>query len=170
MGFQVVDQLAETSHILLTVKRFKLLYGRGTIDSHAVILAKPVTYMNQSGEAVREAVRFLRLPTEDLIIVHDDIDLPLGQLRFKRSGGDGGHQGVRSVIEALGEYAFYRLKVGVGRPPVGVDPAEYVLTAFPTLERAGLKGVVARAAEAVRVLLLDGMATAMNRYHQKDSG
>ncbi len=166
IGFQVVDQLAATDHILLAVKRFKLLYGRGTIDSQQVILGKPVTFMNQSGEAVREAAHFFRIESEELVIVHDDMDLPFGKIRFKRQGGDGGHQGVRSVIESMGRDLFLRLKIGIGRPPKEIDPADYVLTSFSSAERLLLNEIIPRAAEALRVLILEGIETAMNRYQK----
>jgi PTH1 family peptidyl-tRNA hydrolase len=125
--------------------------------------------MNRSGEAVKKATDFFRLGGEDLIVVHDDMDLPFGTLRFKRRGGDGGHQGLRSIIELTGESNFLRLKVGIGRPPEGMDPAEYVLRAFDKAERSRLDQVLSRAAESLRVMLLEGLEKAMNQF-QKKSG
>jgi PTH1 family peptidyl-tRNA hydrolase len=167
IGFQVVDRLAQTSHLSVHTKRFKSLYGTGRIDSQQVILAKPITYMNRSGEAVRKAADFFQLGAEDLVVVHDDMDLPFGILRFKRRGGDGGHQGVRSIIELTGESNFLRLKVGIGRPPHGMDPAEYVLEAFDKIERADLDQILSRAAESLRVMLLEGLEKAMNQFQKK---
>jgi PTH1 family peptidyl-tRNA hydrolase len=104
---------------------------------------------------------------EDLIVIHDDLDLPFGRLRFKRRGSDGGHQGVRSIIESMGKNSFLRLKVGIGRPPQGMDPAEYVLTFFDEIQKTHLEGIFSRAAESLMVVLLEGIETAMNRYQKR---
>ncbi len=167
IGFQIVDRLAEKYHIHLSSKRFKSLYGKGWIDVKEVILAKPMTYMNRSGEAVREALNFFRLSVEDLIIVHDDLDLPFGRLRFKRKGGDGGHQGVRSITESLNQNNFLRLKVGIGRPPEGMEPSEYVLSPFDEIEQSKLEEVILRGVESIEVLLREGLERAMNQFQKK---
>jgi PTH1 family peptidyl-tRNA hydrolase len=169
IGFQVVDRLAEINHILISARRFKSLYGTGRINSQRVILLKPMTFMNRSGEAVGKAIDFFRIEIEDLIVIHDDLDLPLGRLRFKLRGGDGGHQGVRSIIEALGKNNFLRLKVGIGRPPRGMDPAEYVLTCFDEMLRDHLEGMISRGAESLMVVLLEGLERAMNRYQRRET-
>ena len=170
IGFQVADRLAKMNHILISTKRFKALYGKGRIDSQEVVLAKPMTFMNRSGEAVNKALRFFCVGMEDLIVIHDDLDLPLGRLRFKRRGGDGGHQGVRSIIEMTGGNSFLRLKVGIGRPPQGMDPAEYVLDVFDKIEQSQLDQILSQAAESLRVMLLEGLEAAMNRYQKKRTG
>ena len=167
IGFQVVERLAKINHIPIRIKRFKSLYGTGWIDSQQVVLVKPMTFMNRSGEAVKKAADFFCLRMEDLVVVHDDLDLPVGRLRFKQRGGDGGHQGVRSIIERMGENNFLRLKVGIGRPPVGMDPAEYVLEAFDRIEQSQLDGILSRAAEALKVVFLEGLEKAMNRFQKK---
>lgn len=167
IGFRVVDRLAEINHISISSRRFESIYGTGKIDSHGVALLKPMTFMNRSGEAVKKASDFFRIGIEDLVLVHDDIDLPFGRLRFKRRGGDGGHQGVRSVIESIGGKAFLRLKIGVGRPPPGTDPAEYVLTPFDENEESDLENVLSRAAESLMVMLVEGIEAAMNRYQRR---
>jgi peptidyl-tRNA hydrolase, PTH1 family len=167
IGFQVVDRLAKISHLSIRTKRFRSLYETGCIDSEKVVLAKPMTFMNRSGEAVKKAADFFHLKVEDLVVVHDDLDLPFGRLRFKRRGGDGGHQGVRSVIERMGENNFLRLKVGIGRPPEGMDPAEYVLDVFDDVEQSRLDQVLCRAAECLRTLLLEGLEKAMNQFQKK---
>lgn len=168
IGFQVVDRLAEIHHILISTKRFKSLYGTGWIDSQRVILVKAMTFMNRSGEAVRKVVHFFQVGMEDLIVIHDDLDLPFGRLRFKRRGSDGGHQGVRSIIESMGKNTFLRLKVGIGRPPKGMDPAEYVLSPFDEAEQPPLDQIISQAAESLMAMLLEGINTAMNRYQKKD--
>jgi PTH1 family peptidyl-tRNA hydrolase len=167
IGFQVVDRLAEKYHILICTKRFKALYGTGWIDTKEVVLAKPMTFMNRSGEAVRKAVNFFHIGMEDLIVVHDDLDLPFGRLRFKRRGGDGGHQGVRSIIDSLNGNTFLRLKVGIGRPPKGVDPVEYVLEPFNSIQQFELDRILSQATESLLVMLLEGIEAAMNRYQRK---
>jgi PTH1 family peptidyl-tRNA hydrolase len=169
IGFQVMDRIAQINHISIRTRRFKSLYGTGWIDSQQVILAKPMTFMNRSGEAVQNATHFFRLGMEDLVVVHDDLDLPLGRLRFKRRGGDGGHQGVRSIIERMGGNNFLRLKVGVGRPPQGRDSADYVLEAFDRVEQSLLDQVLPLAAESVKVLLLEGLEKAMNQFQKRSA-
>jgi len=167
IGFQVVDRLAEINHILISTKRNKSLYGTGWIDAERVILVKPMTFMNRSGEAVQKTVHFFKVGIENLIVIHDDLDLLYGRLRFKRRGSDGGHQGVRSIIESMGKNTFLRLKVGIGRPPRGMDPAEYVLTSFDEIQQSHLDEVISRAAESIKVVLLEGIETAMNRFQKK---
>jgi PTH1 family peptidyl-tRNA hydrolase len=167
IGFQVADQLAEKNQIPISKKRLKALYGTGKIDSQEVVLAKPMTFMNRSGEAVRRIVDFFKVGMEDLVIVHDDLDLPFGRLRFKRRGGDGGHQGVRSIIEAMGGNTFLRLKVGIGRPPRGMEVPDYVLCDFDDTQQPQLSEIRSRAAEALVVMLLEGLEVAMNRYQKK---
>lgn len=167
IGFQVVNRLAENHQISISTKRLKALYGTGKIDSQEIVLAKPMTFMNRSGQAVRRMVDFFHVGMGDLIVVHDDLDLPFGRLRFKRRGGDGGHQGVRSIIEAMGGNTFLRLKVGIGRPPRGMEPAEYVLCDFGEIEQPYLGEIRSIAAEALAVMLLDGLQAAMNRYQKK---
>ena len=168
IGFQVVDRLAKLNDIPIRTKRFKSLYGKGWIDFQQIILAKPMTFMNRSGEAVKRAVDFFHLKMDDLIIVHDDLDLPFGRLRFKQRGGDGGHQGVRSIIEGVGGNVFLRLKVGIGRPSQGSDPAEYVLETFEKVEQLHLDQVLLQAAESLKVMLLEGLEKAMNQFQKKD--
>ena len=167
IGFQVVDRLAQISHLSIQAKRFKSLYGTGRIDSQQVILVKPATYMNRSGEAVKKATDFFQLGLEDLVVIHDDMDLAFGALRFKRRGGDGGHQGLRSIIGLMGENNFLRLKVGIGRPPQGMDPAEYVLEAFDKIEQSRLDQTLTLAAESLRVMLLEGLEKAMNQFQRR---
>lgn len=167
IGFQVVDRLAQINHVSVRTKRFESLYGRGSIDSQEVILVKPISFMNRSGGAVKKAADFFHLGVEDLVVIHDDMDLSFGRLRFKRRGGDGGHQGVRSIIESLGENTFLRLKVGIGRPPQEMDPADYVLEDFDKAEQSRLDQVLSQAAESLEVLLLEGLQTAMNQFQKK---
>jgi len=167
IGFRVVDRLAEENHIPVCHKRFKAHYGKGSIRFQDVLLVKPLTFMNLSGIAVQGIIHFYKVGLEDLAVIHDDLDLPFGTLRIKRWGGDGGHQGIRSIIESIGGNNFLRLKVGIGRPPKGMDPAEYVLHSFDEIERRQLEEFLPRAAECVAVMISEGIETAMNRYQKK---
>lgn len=169
IGFLVLDQLAKTHHISISTKRFNALYGRGAIQTQRVILFKPMTFMNRSGEAVKKALHFFQLGLENLIVIHDDLDLPFGSLRFKTKGGDGGHLGIRSTVESLGANTFVRLRLGIGRPPEGTEPADYVLGSFDRPEEIPLNTTLDMAAEALQVMLLEGVQKAMNRF-QKKSG
>ncbi len=167
IGFQVVDRLAQMNRIAVRTRRFRSLYGAGQINSQQVILVKPMTFMNRSGEAVKKATDFFRLGLEDLVVVHDDLDLPFGRLRFKRRGGDGGHQGVRSIIERMGGNDFLRLKVGIGRPPEGLDSADYVLEVFDRTEQSLLDQTLASAAESLKIMMLEGLERAMNQFQKR---
>ncbi len=139
--------------------------GRARVDGATVILAIPETYMNVSGQAVRDLLRRRRRRPGDLLVIHDDLDLPIGHLRLRPGNGAGGHNGIRSIIEALGTGVFPRLRIGIGRPPAGVDPVEFVLDRFTAEERAAIDGAVVRAAEAVVVAATEGLEAAMNRYN-----
>jgi PTH1 family peptidyl-tRNA hydrolase len=167
IGFLVVDRLAAEHHILTSTKRFKALFGKGLIDSQEIILIKPMTFMNRSGEAVKKVLHFFHSGPEDLIVIHDDLDLSVGRLRFKVRGGDGGHLGVRSIIESIGTNNFLRLKVGIGRPPKGMDPAKYVLGSFDLSEGVDLNKVIDQAIDALKVMLSEGVQFAMNRFQKK---
>jgi PTH1 family peptidyl-tRNA hydrolase len=167
IGFQVVDRVAQINHISIRTKRFRSLYGTGRIDFQQVLLSKPMTFMNRSGEAVKKTTDFFHLKMEDLIVVHDDLDLPFGRLRFKRRGGDGGHQGIRSIIERMGGSNFLRLKVGIGRPPEGMDSTDYVLGVFDRIEQSLLDQTLSQAAESLKVMLLEGLEKAMNQFQKK---
>ena len=167
VGFQALDHLAELKRIVIATRRFKSIYGRGRIGSQEVLLVKPYTFMNLSGEAVKRVVDFFGASPEDLIVVHDDLDLPLGKLRFKQKGGDGGHQGIRSITEALESNMFLRLKLGIGRPPGGMDPADYVLQTLNKSERVDFDHVASWAAESLLVLLLEGLPRAMSGFQRR---
>ena len=167
LGFRVADRHSERYHIPIRQKRFKAFYGKGSIETIDALLVKPLTFMNLSGVAVKPILDFFKVGSECLIVIQDDLDLPFGKLRFKQRGGDGGHQGIRSIIESIGGSGFTRLKVGIGRPPVNGDPVDYVLSPFEDAESERLDDVVANAAEAIVSLLLEGMAIAMNRFQGK---
>jgi len=171
MGFSLVECLAKHHGIGLSQRGLKSVYGRGKIGKQEVILAKPQTYVNLSGEAVMRLLQFFRLQPQDLLLLHDDLDLSWGKIRIRLQGGHGGHKGIKSVIEALGTNKFPRVKIGIGRPPhPHQDPADYVLEPLTGKEREELKEMTARGARAVATLLTEGPQAAMEKYHKKDGG
>ncbi|WP_447973455.1 aminoacyl-tRNA hydrolase [Nitrospira sp. Kam-Ns4a] len=132
-----------------------------------ITLAVPLTWMNDSGSAVKTLLEDLGLPPEQLLVVHDDLDLPVGRLRVKARGGAGGHNGLLSIIAALDTDAFCRLKIGIGRPAPGQDPADYVLSPFAPEEQAVIEPVEEQAVAALECWIVEGVAAAMNRFNQK---
>ena len=164
-GFLVVDLLAERIGA-----RFKAHKGRadiveGRLAGQPVVLMKPKSYMNESGGPVVSIARFYKVPIERIAVVHDDLDLPYGTLRLKAGGGDGGHNGLRSMSSALGSKDYARVRFGIGRPPGRQDPADYVLREFAPAERKELGFYVDRAADAVELLLSAGLVAAQNQFH-----
>jgi PTH1 family peptidyl-tRNA hydrolase len=140
--------------------------ARGTILKRAVVLVKPRTFMNRSGHPVASLVHFYRVPLNRALVVYDDLDLPLGATRLRPSGGSGGHRGVRSVIEQLGSRDFPRLRLGIGRPPGRMDPADYVLQDFPDDERPLVEETLEKAVTAVETWLVEGIDGAMSRHNR----
>jgi len=166
-GFMGVDELAGNLRVVIAQEKHHALLVRTRIDSSEAILAKPQTYMNDSGRAVGAIVRDSYASISDLIVVHDDLDLQLGAVRVKTGGGHGGHNGLRSIIEHLGSADFIRVRIGIGRPAPGMDSADYVLSPFLAEERKVASGVMAKAAEAVAAIVKEGPLKAMNLYNQK---
>ncbi len=168
MGFLVADALADDAGIAIQKKKFEALLGDGRLGDHRVLLVKPQTFMNLSGQSVRQVVDFYQKTAEDLIVVHDDLDLPFGTVRIKVGGGDGGHKGVRSLMDHLGNGAFTRVRLGIGKPPFRDDTEHYVLQPFPKADLEALAEVVRKACEAIREILDSGVRPAMNRYNTRD--
>jgi len=167
MGFWLVEKFGKELGIDLSRRGFLSVYGRGKIGNEEVILAKPLTYMNLSGEAVRRLLHFFKVQPENLVVLHDDLDLPLGKIRIRLRGGHGGHQGVKSIVEALGNDGFFRLKVGIGRPPDRrQDPADYVLEPLSGGEKEDFKAAVDGGLQAIEVLLREGPQAAMEKFHR----
>ena len=165
-GFLVVELLAERIG-----GRFKAHKGRadvveGRLAGQPVVLAKPKSYMNESGGPIVSVARFYKVPIERITIVHDDLDLPFGSLRLKRGGGDGGHNGLRSATSALGSKDYLRVRFGIGRPPGRQDPADFVLRDFSAAERKEVPFLVDRAADAVEALLAQGLEAAQNQFNE----
>jgi PTH1 family peptidyl-tRNA hydrolase len=170
LGFWVVDRLAERWDVRLSRRAFLSLVGDVLWQGEKVLLLKPQTYMNRSGEAVIRVRDFYHLALSDFIVVHDDLDLSLARIRIKRGGGGtGGNRGVASLIESLGDKDFIRVKLGIGRPPGRQDPAEFLLQPFTPQEEAFILPAVNRAADAVEVLLTDGVERAMALFNTSES-
>jgi len=171
VGFLLLDCLAKRHRIEISRRGMKSLYGRGRIGSEEVILAKPQTFMNLSGEAAQRLLQFFKLTPENAIVLHDDLDLPWGKVRVRVRGGDGGHKGIRSIMEALGNEGFVRFKIGIGRPGRAFqDPADFVLEPMTGEKREELKEMIEGNAEALETLILEGPQQAMNKLHQKKEG
>jgi len=164
-GFMVIDRLSEQLGFGLSRVQSKALIGQGKLGEARVILAKPQTYMNLSGQAVASLLRFYKLPHSRLLVIHDDIDLPFGTIRMRPSGGSGGQKGLASIIQQLGTQEFPRLRVGVGRPSGRMDPADHVLQTFSPAERELLTGVLKTAVEASLSFVKDGLSQAMNQFN-----
>lgn len=167
VGFEVIDLLADRMGISVEEKKFKGLYGKGMLAGERVVLLKPQTYMNLSGESLREAADFYKVEPEHIVVIHDDIDLEPGQLRLRAKGSAGGHNGLKNIIAHLGTQEFPRVKVGVGAKPKGMDLADYVLGHFSKGEQAMMEEAYREAEDAVELLLSEGMEKAMNRYNIK---
>ena len=165
VGFWCVDRLATQTSIALS-KRYSLAHvGEGTINGHLVALAKPRTFMNDSGRAITSILARYRALPENMIVVHDDMNLPLGKLRLRTQGSVGGHNGMKSIIGAIGTQEFVRLRIGIGSPPVGVNDVDYVLGRMTADEHTTAKHVVGRAAEAIVCVLTEDIDTAMNQFN-----
>lgn len=166
-GFDVIDELVDRYHIGGPERFGKSMIGKGRIGDRKVILVKPMTYMNLSGEAVQEIVHYFKAdPSEDLLVISDDIDLEAGRLRIRKKGSAGGHNGLKNIVQHLGTEAFARIRVGVGaKPDPDYDLADYVLGHFSGEEKKIMEDAVAKAAEAAACAVTDGIDLAMNRYN-----
>mgnify|MGYP000910132493 CR=1 FL=1 len=166
MGFMVIDILADKTGIDVKKLKHKALYGTGTIDGHKVMLVKPQTYMNESGRAVAAIARFYKIPTENIIIMFDDITQAVGKIRIRRGGTHGGHNGIRDIIELMGTDDIKRIKIGVSeRPDRNYDLKDWVLGKIPKEQRADLEKALEKAANAAEETILHGIDSAMNKYN-----
>lgn len=165
VGFMVVSRLADKLGETFNRVESNALVAKAAYHGMRLILAKPQTYMNGSGNAVRSLLRFYKIPQSQLLVVFDDVDLPLETLRLRAEGGSGGQKGMQSIIEQLGSEAFPRLRVGIGRPPGRMDAADYVLQNFSKSEQELLDLTLNRAVEAILTFVTDGLDKAMNHYN-----
>lgn len=166
LGFWVVDRIASDNGISVQKRKYDSLIGEGHMGQEKILLVKPQTYMNCSGTAVKRLCRYLPVTAKDLVVIYDDLDLPFGRIRIRPGGGAGGHRGVESIVECVGEENFFRVRIGIGRPPAGIVPSDYVLGSFTAEEKAEIEQVIFRAAAAVRCLLEDGPRQAMEKYNR----
>lgn len=164
-GFLVIDRIADEAKIKLNQKRFQAVYGKGLVNGEQVILAKPQTFMNLSGEAVGPIINYYRIPLEQVLIICDDLDLPLGSIRIRLSGSAGGHKGLSSIINTIGNRAIPRLRVGIGRPDEETV-VNYVLAPFSNDQTSEFKASIIRAAQAGITFVTDGAHAAMNRFNR----
>ncbi len=166
VGFDAVDKIAEDYGIELGVYKYKALCGKGSIGGEKVFLMKPQTFMNNSGEAVREAMNFYKFdPENDMIVIYDDINLSVGKLRIRAKGGAGGHNGVKSIIAHSGTEKFKRIRIGVGEKPVYMDLADYVLGHFSRGDRKLIDDAMDDVSDAVSIMIENDINAAMNKYN-----
>lgn len=165
MGFDTINELAKKSNIEVNKNKFKGLYGTGIIQGKKVILLKPQTYMNLSGESVKEVLDFYHINPEETIIIYDDIDTEKGNIRIRKKGGPGSHNGMKSVVENLQTTNFERIRVGIGQPEYKNDMINYVIGKIPEEEQKILQEGVKKATEAVEEILKNGIDIAMNKFN-----
>ena len=166
VGFMTADALAARSGEPIRRVKYHALTSEAVIGGQSVLLMKPTTFMNLSGQAVGEAARFYKIPADHVLVISDDVDLPLGKLRIRKAGSAGGHNGLKNIIQLLGTDQFPRLKIGVGgKPHPDYNMADWVLGQFQGEDKKTIDAAVARAADAVECLLADGIDRAMNQYN-----
>lgn len=167
VGFDTIDRLSKKNNIAVTKVKHKAVIGDGTIEGHRVLLVKPQTFMNLSGESVREIIEWYKISVKNIIIVYDDIDLPVGKLRIRPNGSSGTHNGMRSVIYQIQSDDFPRIRIGVDKPPQGWNLADFVLSKFSSEERKIVEDAIENAAGAVEAILKSGVDNAMNRFNSR---
>jgi PTH1 family peptidyl-tRNA hydrolase len=170
VGAMVLDELATRAGIRLSAgkgARSRAMAGEGRLAGRRVVLARPLTYMNESGGPVRGLLDYHHLPVEDLVVIHDELDIPFSAVRLKRGGGEGGHNGLRSVTRSTGTKDYLRVRVGIGRPPGRQEAADFVLKDFSATERKELELLIVDAADATEALLVRGLEAAQNEVHAR---
>jgi peptidyl-tRNA hydrolase, PTH1 family len=170
VGAMVLDELAARAGVKLSPgkgKRARTLIGEGRLAGRRVVLARPMAYMNESGGPVRGLLDYHSIPPTDLVVLHDELDIPFTSVRLKRGGGEGGHNGLRSISRSTGTRDYLRVRIGIGRPPGRQDPADFVLRDFSATERRELDLLVAEAADATEELLARGLEPAQNVVHPR---
>lgn len=167
IGFDVIDVLAERHQIVIAQKKHKALIGKGTIAGQQILLVKPQTYMNLSGESVRDIIHFYKIEEKkELIVISDDVNLDVGRIRIRKQGSAGGHNGLKNIICHLGHDEFQRVRLGVGQKPSGYELVEHVLGRFGEEEQRVMEESVRRAADAIEVMIERGADVAMNQYNR----
>jgi peptidyl-tRNA hydrolase, PTH1 family len=166
-GFMVLDRFCQDIGIAVTRKNFCGLYGEGTFQGERLLLLKPQTFMNLSGRSVAQALHFHKLSVQDLVIIHDDLDIPFGRVKLKEGGGHAGHNGLRSLLQELGSDLFVRVRIGIGRP-LHDDAAEYVLTNFSKDELSAITKLLDGVVDLLKLTIAEGLPKAMTLYHNRD--
>ena len=164
-GFMVADEISDACSIPLSKNKFDVVFGKGRIGGHEVVIAKPMAFMNRSGLPIRKLADYFGIKCSDLIVVYDDIDLAFGRIKIKEKGGHGGHNGIRSLVETFGDRDFPRIRLGVGRSGNGADVTGHVLGRFSVEEADILTRVVSDAGKAVVSIVCDGLTVAMNNFN-----
>ena len=165
MGFDTINELAKNNNINITKTKFKALYETGIIQNEKVILLKPQSYMNLSGEAIKEARDFYNVKPEEIIVIYDDIDIEKGKIKLRKKGGPGSHNGMKSVVQELSTTDFIRIRVGIGQPEFKSDMINYVIGKVPEEEQKILQQGTKKAAEAIEEILKNGIDIAMNKFN-----
>lgn len=168
IGFDAITRIADDHQISMDMKKHRAICGKGIIGSERVILAQPQTYMNLSGESVRELLDFYKVTNHDIIVIYDDISLDVGQLRIRKKGSAGGHNGIKNIIQHLGTDEFMRIKVGVGDKPKDWDLADYVLSRFPKEDEEKIREALMKTSKACDTIITKGIEEAMNLYNKKE--
>jgi PTH1 family peptidyl-tRNA hydrolase len=167
-GFMIADKISRDFNISFDKRKFDCDFGRGSIENVEVILAKPMAYMNRSGPPIQKLAHFFRIQSKEMVVIHDDIDLVFGRLKIKEKGGHGGHNGIRSLMDAFGEGDFVRLRIGVGRSEVGERVTDHVLGRFSVQNTQVLARIISGARDAVVTILCKGTKAGMNLFNGKD--
>lgn len=167
IGWDAITRLSDDFNIPLKSKKHKAICGSGIIEGEKVLLAQPLTYMNLSGECVRELVDYYKITLDQLIVIYDDINLEPGQLRIRKKGSAGGQKGMKSIIEHLGTDEFARIRIGIGDKPPGWDLADYVLSRFTAEEQPVIRQALKNASDACRMIISSGIDAAMNKYNKR---
>ena len=167
-GFMVADKIARDFNIALNKTKFDTIYGRGFIEDVDVLLVKPMAYMNRSGPPLQKLAHYFRIPGEDMLLIHDDIDLAFGRLKIKEKGGHGGHNGIRSIMDAFGGGDFVRLRIGVGRSEAEGNVTDHVLGRFSDNKAEMVARVITVARDAAVTVLCEGMKVGMNAFNRRD--
>lgn len=167
VGFMLIDALADNLNITLWKDKFNAQIAEGRIGTEKILLVKPQTYMNNSGEAVGPLMRWYKLEPEDIIVAHDDMDIPAGTVRIRKKGSSGGHNGIKSLIAHLGSENFARIRLGIGRPLPGWSVVKHVLAPFPAEDKIEVDKAIDYLIPAVKCIITDGLDIAMNKYNPK---
>jgi peptidyl-tRNA hydrolase, PTH1 family len=167
VGFKVIDELSDQLHIPLDKAKFNGVFGQGMVNGEKVLLLKPLTYMNLSGESIRPLMDYYDILVEDILVVYDELDLPVGKIRLREKGSAGGHNGMKSIIQHLGTQEFKRIRIGINRPTNSMKIADYVLGRFPAEELQDIKDAIQKSAEAAEKWVSTSFLQVMNEFNAK---